>query len=156
MNDLIHKDPLPVIVHWDDSHFIVVYKTNQKNGDFFVSEPAERSIRYNKNEFAKRWVKVAVRNRGILMAIERPAGFFQRKDEERLERKKTFENFRGYFRPYKKSFINLFIVTLLVTILQGMLPFIAKAVIGAGIQTKDIDFILIVLVQISRYILVFF
>jgi ATP-binding cassette subfamily B protein len=39
----------------------------------------------------------------------------------------------------------LFVVMLLVTILQGLLPFISKAVIDVGIQTHDVDFINIVL-----------
>jgi ATP-binding cassette subfamily B protein len=87
------------------------------------------------------------------MALEPQADFYQRQGEERIERKKTFENFLGYFRPYKKSFVNLFIVMLIVTALQALLPFISKAVIDVGIQTHDIDFISIVLIaNIAIYV----
>ncbi len=42
---------------------------------------------------------------------------------------------------------------LVVTILQGLLPFIAKAVIDVGIQTRDVDFINIVLIaNIAIYV----
>lgn len=41
------------------------------------------------------------------MALEPQADFFQRQAEEKIERKKTFENFLGYFRPYRKNFITL-------------------------------------------------
>ncbi|ULT42446.1 hypothetical protein KRR40_02205 [Niabella defluvii] len=42
---------------------------------------------------------------------------------------------------------------LIVTVLQGFLPFISKAVIDVGIQTRDIEFINLVLIaNISIYV----
>ncbi|WP_410222206.1 peptidase domain-containing ABC transporter [Pedobacter sp.] len=155
INDLLFKVPLPAIIHWDNSHFIVVYKVKAPNGHIvnseqvpkgkiYVSDPAKGHITYNTNDFAKKWIKEEDK-KGLLMAIEPQAEFYQKQADEKMGRKKTFANFLGYFRPYKKSFINLAIVMLLVTILQGFLPFISKAVIDVGIQTHDIDFINIVL-----------
>lgn len=165
IHDLLYKIPLPALVHWNDSHFVVVYKislskrNNIKNesfiplGSIYVSDPAKGYIKYNTEEFAAKWLKKGAASSlkmkddvGILMAIEPQADFYQRQGNEKLERLKTFENFLGYFTPYKKSFTNLFVVMLLVTILQGILPFISKAVIDVGIQTKDTDFINIVLI----------
>jgi len=158
--DVLYKVPLPVIVHWDDSHFVVVYKVKGNKrligqekqrigelpkGTIYVSDPAKGYIKYNVQEFADKWLKDG-EQKGVLMAIEPQAEFYQKQANEKIERKKTIENFLGYFRPYKKSFTNLFVVMLLVTILQGFLPFISKAVIDVGIQTHDIDFINIVLI----------
>ncbi|MCZ4243533.1 peptidase domain-containing ABC transporter [Pedobacter punctiformis] len=154
VGDLLYKIPLPVIVHWDNSHFVVVYKVKGKRSDkdqgkmsgtIYVSDPAKGHIKYDLQEFAAKWIK-AGSDKGVLMALEPQADFYQRQGDEKLERKKTFENFIGYFSPYKKSFVNLFVVMLLVTILQGLLPFISKAVIDVGIQTHDVDFINIVLI----------
>lgn len=156
--DLLLKIPLPVIIHWDNSHFVVVYKTkagkttstgqneNLKkfNGQIFISDPAKGYVKYTTDEFETKWIKEGT-NKGILMALEPQSDFYERQGQEKIERRKTFENFLGYFKPYKKSFINLFVVMLLVTILQGLLPFISKAVIDVGIQTHDLDFINIVL-----------
>lgn len=153
VDDLIEKIPLPAIAHWDNSHFIVVYNTNPKTGSIYVSDPAKGLIKYKKGEFAHKWIKKAEGDKGVLMALEPQADFYQRQGEERTERKKTFENFLGYFRPYKKSFVNLFVVMLVVTALQGLLPFISKAVIDVGIQTHDVDFISIVLIaNIAIYV----
>ncbi len=162
LNDLLYRVPLPVVVHWDNSHFVVVYKVKAvKNkdegapkGTIYVSDPAKGYVNYSTKEFAKKWIKsdstVAtadgdLEKAGVLMAIEPQAEFYQKQANEKIERMKTLANFLGYFRPYKKSFINLGIVMLLVTILQGFLPFISKAVIDVGIQTHDLDFINIVL-----------
>ncbi|MFC0513357.1 peptidase domain-containing ABC transporter [Mucilaginibacter angelicae] len=153
VDDLIFRIPLPVIVHWDRSHFIVVYETNSKKGIISVSDPAKGHVDYNREEFSQKWLNEADENRGILMAIEPQAEFYQRQGEERIERKKTLENFLGYFRPYQKNFISLFIIMLMVTILQGILPFISKSVIDVGIQTNDTNFIMIVLVaNIAIYV----
>lgn len=153
MDDLIIKVPLPAIVHWDNSHYIVVYKSNTRSGSIYVADPAKGHVKYSRKEFAKRWVKEEESDRGILMALEPQADFYQRQSEEKVERSKTMENFLGYFRPYKKSFVNLLVVMFLVTVLQGFLPFISKAVIDVGIQTRDLDFINIVLIaNIAIYV----
>ncbi|WP_316801952.1 peptidase domain-containing ABC transporter [Pedobacter nototheniae] len=155
INELLVNIPLPAIVHWDNSHFVAIYKIknikqkqtnkNEIDGSIYVSDPAKGYVKYKAEEFAAKWIKSGS-DKGILMALEPQADFYQRQGDEKLERRKTFENFLSYFTPYKKSFINLFIVMLLVTILQGLLPFISKAVIDVGIQTHDVDFINIVLI----------
>ena len=126
-------------------------RANRRNkGTIYVADPAKGHVKYSTAEFAAKWIKAESKRKkqevGVLMAIEPQADFYERQGDERLERRKTFENFLGYFKPYKKSFMNLFVVMLLVTILQGILPFISKAVIDVGIQTHDIDFINMVLI----------
>ena len=37
MENLTNRIPLPCIIHWDQHHFIVVYKT--KKGKIYVSDP---------------------------------------------------------------------------------------------------------------------
>ncbi|RQO64410.1 ABC transporter ATP-binding protein [Pedobacter sp. KBW01] len=142
IEDLLKKIPLPAIVHWNNSHFVVIYKASDA---IYVSDPAKGHIRYGIKDFEKSWIK-RESNKGVVMAIEPQADFYDRQEGEKQERLKTFENFLGYFKPYKSSFINLFFVMLIVTILQGFMPFISKAVIDVGIQTHDIDFINIVLI----------
>lgn len=140
--DTLKVIPLPCIVHWEDNHFIVVYKINHKQ--VFVSDPAKGLLKYSFENFQKGWLKES--KTGAVLAIEPMADFKQRSINDKLERRKTLENFLGYFTPYKKSFINLFVVMLIVTVLQAFLPFISKPVIDVGIQTNDLDFIDLVLI----------
>jgi len=149
IDDLISKVPLPAIVHWNNSHFIVVYKIKKKknisDSVVYVSDPAKGLLKYNFSDFVSKWYKRNEKE-GVLLALEPQADFYQREAGEKIERQKTFENFLSYFKPYKKSFANLFVVMLVVTVLQGFLPFISKAVIDVGIQTHDVDFINLVLI----------
>ena len=141
--NLQSKVPLPCIIHWKNSHFIVVWKISRTK--VHVSDPAKGLISYSISEFAKGWYKQGEET-GALMAVEPMADFLQRDTEDKTERKKTFENVLGYFRPYRKAFSTIFAVMIIATALQGLLPFISKAVIDVGIQTHDIGFINLVLI----------
>ncbi|MCL4639144.1 MAG: peptidase domain-containing ABC transporter [Olivibacter sp.] len=150
LEDLLSKIPLPAIFHWDSSHFIVVYKTKSKDGKqgrVYISDPAKGLLSYSSEEFVKRWFPINQdKPKGIALLLEPMADFKEREIGEKKHRKKTFGKLLGYFEPYKKSFINLFVVMLLITLLQAALPFISKAVIDVGIQTRDLSFINMVLI----------
>lgn len=143
ITDLRDKLPLPCIIYWNQNHFIVVYKVTKDK--VYVSDPAHGLVHYSYEHFTNNWYEPD-KSIGSAMALEPQAGFYQREAGEHKERLKTFQNFLGYFRPYKRGFINLFIVMLIVTLLQGILPFISKAVIDVGIQTRDLNFIDLVLI----------
>ncbi|MCS3798574.1 peptidase domain-containing ABC transporter [Niastella sp. OAS944] len=153
IKDLLDRVPLPVIVHWDNSHFVVVYKTRRKTGTIYVSDPAKGYIKYTSDEFARKWIKKKDANVGVLMAFEPGPEFYEKQIQETENKRKTFAGFLTYLRPYKKSFVHLCIVMLIVTLLQSLLPFISKAVIDVGIHTNDIHFINLVLIaNIAIYI----
>lgn len=134
--------PLPCIVHWNNSHFIVVYNISKSH--IKVSDPAKGLIKHSVKTFKDGWI--GEEKVGAVLAIDPMADFKQRSATDKKERLKTFKNFLGYFTPYKKSFANLFFVMLIVTVLQAFLPFISKAVIDVGIQTNDLSFINLVLI----------
>lgn len=85
LNDLLYKIPLPVIVHLNNNHFVVVYNIEietlqgSPNGIIYVSDPAQGYKNYNIEEFSKKWIKIdtsiSIRDRkvehvGFLMVIE--------------------------------------------------------------------------------------
>lgn len=143
VDDLRDSLPLPCIIHWNNSHFIVVYKVTKTK--VHVSDPDKGLLSYSLRDFRQGWYDEGA-SKGSAMALEPQADFQQREVGEKLERKKTLQNFLGYFRPYGKSFTNLFAVMLVATILQAFLPFISKAVIDVGIHTNDLHFIDLVLI----------
>ncbi len=55
---LVKEAPLPCIIHWNQEHFVVVYKVKEKNifGKYikiFVADPAFGLVSYNEDEFTK-------------------------------------------------------------------------------------------------------
>ena len=142
MADLRDRVVLPAIIHWDNHHFIVVYKVTKQK--VYVSDPAKGLISYTYQEFQVKWYKENVMY-GFLMALIPMANFHQIEAHEKIARFKSFENLLGYFTPYKKAFGILFFIMFIATILQAFLPFISKAVIDTGIRTQDVNFVYMVL-----------
>jgi ATP-binding cassette subfamily B protein len=138
----LQRIPLPCVVHWRNSHFIVLYKITKSQ--VFVSDPAKGLLKYSIDEFKKGWLGDNLK--WAVLVVEPTSDFKLRAIKNKSERKKTVENIIGYFYPFKKALINLLIVMLIVTILQALLPFISRAIIDVGIQTHALDFINMVLI----------
>lgn len=142
VDDLVEKVPFPAIIFWRGNHFVVVYKADSRH--VWVSDPTKGHVRYSMREFADGWYEKDCRS-GVLLALE-PTVDFNTSKEEREQQKNSFISILRYFTPYRNNFALIFIIMLFVTLLQGLLPFISKAVIDVGISTSDINFINMVLV----------
>ncbi|WP_148371680.1 peptidase domain-containing ABC transporter [Bacteroides bouchesdurhonensis] len=142
LNDVVNQVPFPAIIFWKESHFIVVYHANKKY--IWVSDPAKGRVKYTHEEFQAGWYPKG-ESIGVLLAIE-PTIDFQRSSIEKELEKNSFISILRYFIPYKNSFATIFFIMLVATLLQGILPFISKAVIDVGIKTTDINFINMVLI----------
>ena len=53
---LFSSAPLPLIAHWKQNHFVVVYRVTRDK--VFVADPAYGLVRYSKEEFLKGWISV--------------------------------------------------------------------------------------------------
>lgn len=140
--DLVEKVPLPAIVFWNENHYIVVYHATKRY--VYVADPTKGRIKYSHQEFERGWLLSNERN-GVVLAIE-PTATFADSTAEKEQQRNSFWSILKYFAPYKANFTLVFVVMLFVTLLQGILPFISKAVIDVGIKTSDTNFINMVLV----------
>jgi ATP-binding cassette subfamily B protein len=52
--DKLKIAPLPLIVHWEKNHYVVVYRI--KNDVVYLSDPAYGLINLSKEEFIARWI----------------------------------------------------------------------------------------------------
>lgn len=142
IDELVEKVPFPAIVFWNQNHFIVVYHADRKH--VWVSDPVKGHVKYSHAEFRDGWYGEN-ESKGVLLAIE-PTADFNTSKEEREMQKNSFISILRYFIPYKKNFGLIFFIMMVVTLLQGILPFISKAVIDVGISTSDVNFINMVLI----------
>lgn len=142
IDDLVYKVPFPAIVFWDENHFIVVYNADKKH--VWVSDPAKGHIKYSIQEFRRGWY-LSNEEKGVLLALE-PTSSFRMTDAEKKQKLNSMYSILRYFIPYKKNLALVIAVMFLATLLQGLLPFISKAVIDVGIMTSDVNFINMILV----------
>ena len=142
IDDVIMKVPFPVIIYWNENHFVVVYHANNKH--IWVSDPCKGHVKYTKREFMEGWY-LKNEDKGVLLALE-PTADFKLSKQEKTQEKDSMISMLRYFMPYKKEFSLIFFVMLVATLLQGILPFISKSVIDIGINTSDVNFINMVLI----------
>lgn len=139
--------PLPAIVHWDQKHFVVVYKINKKY--VWVADPAAGRHKIPIDRF--RQFFESNNGQGIAILLEPTNEFYQGEFEE--EPKLNFKFMLGYFKPYRKYVLQLAIGILVSVVLQLTFPFLTQAVIDVGIANDNLNFILLILgVQLAVFV----
>lgn len=143
--DLKDKAPLPCIVHWNQNHFVVVYKIRSKK--VFVADPGKGLITYTREEFCNHWISTSTKgeDKGVALLMEPTRLFYDNKGEAEPERSRL-KFLSGYFLPYKRFFLQLAFGLLLGSLLQLVFPFLTQAIVDTGIGNKDIGFIWVVLI----------
>ncbi len=151
---LCNEAPLPCIVHWKKSHFVVVYKIKKRkryfslfdkvDGDYtvFISDPAHGLLTYTKQEFIKFWISSG--ENGIALLFETTPEFYTEEHKEKGKLKFTY--LLGYLRPYTKFIHQLILATFTGTMLSLAFPFLTQSIVDYGIGNSDLTFIVMVLV----------
>jgi len=147
---LCNDIPLPCIAHWNQRHFVVVYKIKKHKGrkfTIYVADPAHGLAQYSEEEFMRCWGvdKVAGIDCGILLALQPGPEFYDSEDEKKTGEKKIGFFFR-YLRPYKSQLIQLILGMLTGSMLQLIFPFLTQALVDTGIRNHNLSFITLVLV----------
>ena len=147
-NDLKEEVPLPCIVHWNQNHFIVVYKIKKSGGKTFVyvADPAVGKIKYTQEEFCRCWIstKKDGEEEGVVLLLE-PSPDFYAKEDEKINRK-GFAFLLTYLKPYKNLVFQLFLGLLFGSLLQLIFPFLTQSIVDIGISNQNIGFIYLVLI----------
>lgn len=145
---LATEAPLPAIVHWNQNHFVVVYKISGKKGKekVHVSDPASGLIEFTRDEFIRCWASTVEEGekRGVALLLETSPDFYSTPDEK--PNKKSFGYLFSYLRPYKKLIIQLLLGLILGSLLQLIFPFLTQSIVDKGIGNRNIAFIYLVLI----------
>jgi|ERR1035437_789410 ATP-binding cassette subfamily B protein len=140
--------PLPCIVHWHQTHFIVVYKIVEKRNEtyVYVADPGHGLLKYTKKEFLNCWLATLNdgEEKGFGLLIEPTPDFYLAEDEKSA--KSNFFYIFSYLKPHKKFFLQLGIGLLLGSLLQLMLPFLTQSMVDFGISNQNIAFVYLVLI----------
>ena len=149
-NTLAHEVPLPCIVHWNQNHFVVIYKIKkQKKGKYtiYVADPSKGLITYTQEEFCEHWVstKTNGEEKGIALLLEPTDQLYAQKSEKIIPKQNRIKFLWNYLKKYKRFFMQLILGLLLGSLLQLVFPFLTQAIVDTGIGGKDIGFVWLVL-----------
>ncbi|HEY5509747.1 MAG TPA: peptidase domain-containing ABC transporter [Prolixibacteraceae bacterium] len=141
---LVDQVPLPVIVHWKEEHFVVVYAI--KKGKVFVADPAYGLITYQEAEFLKSWCGHAdsSKAKGLALILEPTPDFYSLADEK-ID-KSSLSYLFTYLRNQKKFLWQLFAGLILGSLFQLILPLLTQSMVDVGINNNDLNFVTLILV----------
>ncbi|WP_449022391.1 peptidase domain-containing ABC transporter [Prevotella jejuni] len=147
---LTSEVPLPCIIHWNQNHFVVVYKIKKRRGnryEVYVADPGKGLITYTKEEFCEHWVstKTNGEEKGIALLLEPTEQFYAQNDTKAVPTQRRVKFLWSYLKKYKRFFTQLILGLLLGSLLQLVFPFLTQAIVDTGIGGKDIGFVWLVL-----------
>lgn len=165
---------LPCIVHWNQQHFVVVYKIARKRGKWwvYVSDPASGLLKYTEEQFLKAWIQSRelpnrtesaarpqqevpslasadflagpANGKGIALLLEPTPQFYKEKGDE--DKRLKLGYLLQYLRPYKNYLAQLALAMLTASILSLILPFLTQSVVDKGIGTGNLSFVVMMLI----------
>lgn len=149
----LKEAPFPCIIHWNNQHFVVVYKID-KNELVYLSDPAYGLITYPKKEFIKFWIGEGSdeNTEGIVLMLDPTPAFFE-DPSEKDDKVLNFSFLSKYFLRYKSLLFQIFVGLVVSSILSLMLPFLTQSIVDIGIQNQDLNFVYLILIaQIMLFI----
>lgn len=150
---LCDEAPLPCIVHWNQKHFVVVYKISTSRGkrDVYVSDPASGLLKYSEDAFLKSWGATKgeknIKDIGIALILETTPAFYEQRDSSSEATKRfTLRYIIKYLRPHRHSLAQLVLGMIVASLLSLILPFISQSVVDQGVSLGKLGFVKTMLV----------
>ena len=150
---LIREFKEPCILHWRQNHFVVLYAIRKtlSGYSFYIMDPCVGRIRINYDTFKKAWLyklKDAYneRNVGIALFLYPNTNFFS---IELSKQEKGFrvKDFLMQFKFYKKHLTVILGCVVGANLIQFLFPFLTQNIIDLGIQYKQKDIIVFLLIS---------
>lgn len=145
--DELSQSPLPAILHWNQNHFVVLYRIDRR-GRYHIADPGKGLLTYSRDEFMRRWASTRSgdEDRGIALLLQPGPRFGQSYAEsEQAGERRSFRFLVGYIKQYRGYFAQIFLGLLLGCVLQLAMPFLTQAIVDRGIHDADIGLIWLIL-----------
>ena len=137
---------LPCILHWNQNHFVVLYKV-KKGKVFYIADPGKGLVKFGLEEFKKHWVSTQSGGeaKGIAMFLEPTPAFYEKQTDGQTREERSFKFLFGYIKKYRRYFGQIILGLLVGSLLQLILPFLTQSIVDVGIKNQDIGFIWLIL-----------
>lgn len=146
------KCPLPAILHWEQNHFVVLYKIKQNRWtgkwNYYIANPAYGKHGFTEESFSRFWLND---DKGVVIAIEPRDDFFEKKPVK--EKHSLLRFAHKYVWPYRWELSQSAFGMLFGMLLSLVTPFLTQAMVDDGIGMRDMGFILnILLAQVFIFV----
>jgi len=159
---LVEDMPLPCILHWNQGHFIVLYKISHRRlgrgkarlapthvitYQFHIADPAKGQYILTQEEFLRQWIssKTEGYDTGIALSLKPTPEFYEQEDEKQKQ-ERNLSYFFNYLKPHRSQILQLIVGMGIGSVLQLIFPFLTQAVVDQGIGNLNLSFITLVLI----------
>ena len=125
--------PLPAILHWDQNHFVVLYRISSRYA--YIVDPAQGKLRLPRAEFIRFWSgrdDAGEEDSGYVLLLEPSPEFFAN-EQNTAEEGKDLGYLWAYFWQHKSYLLLSGLTLLAVLIIQLLFPFLLEALVDEGI-----------------------
>ncbi len=146
------KELLPCILHWNQNHFVVLYKINKNifTGKLIykIADPGHGFVSLSEDKFKKSWLSDG--EKGVALFLEPTEEFYKQTPME--EKKLSIKYLLKYLKPYKNQMLQLFVLLLLGTLTTLIFPILTQKLIDEKKKKKDLSVIsYILLAQLAFF-----
>nr|DAC75808.1 TPA_exp: ABC transporter ATP-binding protein [Elizabethkingia anophelis] len=147
------QDLLPCVLHWNQNHFIVLYKIKKKffTGEtiYKIADPGYGFISLSEEKFRKSWESKD--DSGFALFFQPTQNFYNFPDIK--ESKISLKYILKFIKPYKKEVIWVSLFMLLGSITMLFFPILTQRLIDDGVNGKNLSVIIyILLAQLALFI----
>jgi ATP-binding cassette subfamily B protein len=142
---LLQQAPLPCVLHWDQNHFVVLYR--HKKGRVWIADPARGGVTLTVDDLRRHWASSEVDGKevGLVLLLEPTDAFFSARDGIEPETG-GFGRLWGYVRRYRGVLGQVWLGLILASLLQLVFPFLTQAIVDHGITNQNLSFVNLVLI----------
>lgn len=138
---LENECPLPAVLHWNQEHFVVLYKIKNKK-KYIIADPAHGLVTIDKVTFLKAWISTSD-DKGIALLLEPSKRFFSNNINDQ-KNNNGYSFIFQYLFPYKKYLLQLIIGMLATSIITLSFPFFTQLLIDVGIVNKSMSIVYLI------------
>jgi ATP-binding cassette, subfamily B, bacterial len=142
LEQLRENRPLPCILHWNQNHFVVLYKLTKSKA--YISDPAQGKVILSLKEFLKNWNQN--KESGVALLLEPTQQFSEIKFSEEKVKPNEWGFLLFYLKKFRKHFVLLILGLLFSSAVLIVTPFLTQALVDKGIGLKNLHFVYLILV----------
>ena len=136
----LDEAPLPCVLHWEQGHFVVLYRLGQRHA--WIADPARGKRKITRAELEASWLGGEGKGSALLLL---PGKLPSRQENGSKPTVRLTSFVWAHLQYYRKPLALLLGGVLLGSLVAMAAPFLAQAVVDVGMPNRDLPFIALLL-----------
>jgi ATP-binding cassette subfamily B protein len=165
IDDLYSRKLFPIILYWNQDHFVVLYNIRKKGNRFlfYIADPARDKCRLEKKAFLLHWMgeNAQAADKGFGLYLEPGPGFHSNRVAAPVPGPLPFAMVWKEMLAHRKVLVRTLLAIAITLGIQVLLPFITKTMADQGINGGNPSLVIMLLTAqfvflVSKSLIVFF